>query len=130
MAAARSVLITGCSTGIGRATAARLAAAGWTVYATARRPETLADLPGCRVLALDVTDEASMEAAVATVERPLGALVNNAGYSLSGALETLDMDAVRRQFETNVFGLLRLTQLVLPQMREAGAGRIVNAGDL
>jgi NAD(P)-dependent dehydrogenase (short-subunit alcohol dehydrogenase family) len=77
-----------------------------------------------------VTDEASMQAAVAAVEQPLGALVNNAGYSLSGALETLDMDAVRRQFETNVFGLLRLTQLVLPQMREAGAGRIVNVSSM
>ncbi len=130
MAAARSVLITGCSTGIGRATAARLAAAGWTVYATARKPETLAGLSGCRTLALDVTDEASMEAAVAQVEAPLGALVNNAGYSLSGALETLSMDEVRRQFETNVFGLLRLTQLVLPQMRAAGAGRIVNVSSM
>jgi len=132
MASARSVLITGCSTGIGRATALHLAANGWTVYATARRPETLAELgsAGCRVLALDVTDEASMQAAVAAVEPPLGALVNNAGYSLSGALETLPMDEVRRQFETNVFGLLRLTQLVLPQMREAGAGRIVNLSSM
>jgi NAD(P)-dependent dehydrogenase (short-subunit alcohol dehydrogenase family) len=132
MTAARSVLITGCSTGIGRATALRLAAAGWTVYATARKPETLAELEtaGCRIMALDVTDEASMEAAVAAVEAPLGALVNNAGYSLSGALETLPMEAVRRQFETNVFGLLRLTQLVLPQMREAGAGRIVNLSSM
>ena len=132
MAAARSVLITGCSTGIGRATALRLAAEGWTVYATARRPETLAELEraGCRTLALDVTDEASMQAAVAAVDSPLGALVNNAGYSLSGALETLPMDEVRRQFETNVFGLLRLTQLVLPQMREARAGRIVNLSSM
>jgi NAD(P)-dependent dehydrogenase (short-subunit alcohol dehydrogenase family) len=132
MAAARSVLITGCSTGIGRATALRLVAAGWTVYATARRVETLAELEtaGCRIMALDVTDEASMEAAVAAVETPLGALVNNAGYSLSGALETLPMEEVRRQFETNVFGLLRLTQLVLPQMREAGAGRIVNLSSM
>jgi NAD(P)-dependent dehydrogenase (short-subunit alcohol dehydrogenase family) len=132
MAAARSVLITGCSTGIGRATALRLAAEGWTVYATARRPETLAELEraGCRTLALDVTDEASMQAAVAAVDAPLGALVNNAGYSLSGALETLPIDEVRRQFETNVFGLLRLTQLVLPQMREARAGRIVNLSSM
>jgi len=132
MTAARSVLITGCSTGIGRATALRLAKAGWTVYATARKPETLAELEsaGCRAMALDVTDEASMEAAVAQVERPLGALVNNAGYSLSGALETLPLDEVRRQFETNVFGLLRLTQLVLPQMREARAGRIVNLSSM
>jgi NAD(P)-dependent dehydrogenase (short-subunit alcohol dehydrogenase family) len=127
--AARTVLITGCSTGIGHATAARLAASGWTVYATARRPETLADLTGCRTLALDVTDEASMQAAVAEVGE-VGALVNNAGYSLSGALETLPMDEVRRQFETNVFGLLRLTQLVLPGMRRAGRGTIVNVSSM
>jgi NAD(P)-dependent dehydrogenase (short-subunit alcohol dehydrogenase family) len=127
--AARSVLITGCSTGIGRATAARLAASGWTVYATARRPETLADLTGCRTLALDVTDEASMQAAVAEAG-DVGALVNNAGYGLSGALETLPLHEVRRQFETNVFGLLRLTQLVLPGMRRAGGGTIVNISSM
>jgi NAD(P)-dependent dehydrogenase (short-subunit alcohol dehydrogenase family) len=127
-----SVLITGCSTGIGHATAARLAASGWTVYATARRPETLADLEaaGCRTLALDVTDEASMQAAVNAVEGGVGVLVNNAGYSQSGALETLPMESVRRQFETNVFGLLRLTQLVLPGMRAAGAGKIVNVSSM
>ncbi len=132
MTLARSVLITGCSSGIGRATALRLASAGWTVYATARQSSSLAELEaaGCRITSLDVTDEASMEAAVAAVEKPLGALVNNAGYSLSGALETLPMESVRRQFETNVFGLLRLTQLVLPQMREAGAGRIVNVSSM
>jgi NAD(P)-dependent dehydrogenase (short-subunit alcohol dehydrogenase family) len=127
--AARSVLITGCSTGIGRAAARRLADAGWTVYATARRPETLSDLTGCRTLALDVTDEASMQAAVEEAG-PLDALVNNAGYSQSGALETLPMESVRRQFETNVFGLLRLTQLVLPGMREAGRGTIVNLSSM
>jgi len=131
--AARNALITGCSTGIGRALARRLATAGWTVYATARRQETLADLAGCRTLALDVTDEASMRAAVAEVEAAegsVGVLVNNAGYSLSGALETLPMDEVRRQFETNVFGLLRLTQLVLPGMRRAGRGTVVNLSSM
>jgi NAD(P)-dependent dehydrogenase (short-subunit alcohol dehydrogenase family) len=128
----RSVLITGCSTGIGRATAARLAASGWTVYATARRPETLGALAeaGCRTLALDVTDEASMRAAVDAVEGGVGVLINNAGYSQSGALETLPLEAVRRQFETNVFGLLRLTQLVLPGMRAAGEGKIVNLSSM
>lgn len=127
----RSVLITGCSTGIGHATAARLAAGGWTVYATARRPETLSDLEaaGCRVLALDVTSEASMQEAVASAG-PVEVLINNAGYSQSGALETLPMESVRRQFETNVFGLLRLTQLVLPGMRAAGAGKIVNVSSM
>ena len=131
----RTVLITGCSTGIGAATAADLAAHGYTVYATARRPETLADLAerGCRTLALDVTDEASMAAAVAEVEREhgaVGALVNNAGYSQSGALETLPLDDIRMQFETNVFGLIRMAQLVLPGMRRAGSGRIVNIGSM
>jgi NADP-dependent 3-hydroxy acid dehydrogenase YdfG len=130
-----SVLITGCSTGIGRATAERLAGAGFTVYATARRPESIADLEakGCRTLALDVTDDASMTAAVAAVEEAegaVGALVNNAGYSQSGALEGIPIDSIRRQFETNVFGLVRLTQLVLPKMRERRAGRIVNIGSM
>src|SRR3954447_3377643 len=128
----RSVLISGCSTGIGRATAARLAVGGWTVYATARRPETLADLQaaGCRTLALDVTDEASMVAAVEAVDGGVGVLINNAGYSQSGALETLPMDSVRRQFETNVFGALRMAQLVLPGMRAAGAGKVVNVSSM
>src|SRR5256885_7170894 len=131
----KAVLITGCSTGIGRATAERLAASGHTVYATARRPESIADLEGrgCRTLALDVTDEASMSAAVEAVreaEGAVGVLVNNAGYSLSGALETLPMDAVRRQFETNVFGLLRMCQLVLPGMRGQGWGRIINLSSM
>jgi len=129
------VLITGCSTGIGRATAERLAAKGHTVYATARRPESIADLEakGCKTLALDVCDEASMQAAVDQVvaeQGAIGALVNNAGYSQSGALETLDMADVRRQFETNVFGLLRMSQLCLPSMREQGWGRIVNISSM
>jgi NAD(P)-dependent dehydrogenase (short-subunit alcohol dehydrogenase family) len=130
-----AVLITGCSSGIGEETARRLAAKGWTVYATARRAEQLAELAeaGCRTLALDVTHEDSMRSAVATVEAEagaVGALVNNAGYSLSGAVETLPMDEIRRQFETNVFGLVRMCQLVLPRMREAGRGRIVNVSSM
>ena len=131
----RTVLITGCSTGIGRACAERLARAGHTVYATARRLESIEDLQaaGCRTLPLDVTDEASMKAAVETVEAErgaVGALVNNAGYSQSGAIETLSMDDLRRQFETNVFGLVRMCQLVLPGMRREGFGRIVNMSSM
>jgi NAD(P)-dependent dehydrogenase (short-subunit alcohol dehydrogenase family) len=131
----KAILITGCSTGIGRATAERLAGKGHTVYATARRPESIADLEakGCRTLALDVTDEASMTAAVAAVEQSegaVGALVNNAGYSQSGAIEDVSMDSVRRQFETNVFGLMRMCQLVLPGMRRQGSGRIVNISSM
>jgi NAD(P)-dependent dehydrogenase (short-subunit alcohol dehydrogenase family) len=131
----KAVLITGCSSGIGQATARRLAAGGWTVYATARRPESIADLEtaGCRTLPLDVTDEDSMVAAVRTIEQTHGAvgvLINNAGYSQSGAIETVSMEAARRQFETNVFGLARLTQLVLPKMRDQRWGKIVNLGSM
>jgi NAD(P)-dependent dehydrogenase (short-subunit alcohol dehydrogenase family) len=131
----RAVLITGCSSGIGAATAERLAGEGWTVYATARRPETLGELEakGCRTLALDVTDEASMQAAVDAVvaaEGAVGVLVNNAGYSQSGAVESVPMGQVRRQFETNVFGLLRMSQLVLPGMRAQGWGKIVNISSM
>jgi NADP-dependent 3-hydroxy acid dehydrogenase YdfG len=131
----RAVLITGCSSGIGKATAEQLVAEGWTVYATARRLETLTDLErqGCKTLALDVTDEASMTAAVDAVteaEGAVGVLVNNAGYSQSGAVESVPMDDVRREFETNVFGLLRMCQLVLPGMREQRWGRIVNLSSM
>jgi NAD(P)-dependent dehydrogenase (short-subunit alcohol dehydrogenase family) len=134
-APSRAVLITGCSSGIGHATAEALATTGWKVYATARRPEALADLEarGCRTLALDVTDEASMSAAVAAVEEAEGAvgvLVNNAGYSQSGAVETVPMERVRAQFETNVFGLVRMCQLVLPGMRGQGWGKIVNVSSM
>ncbi|HSR23786.1 MAG TPA: SDR family NAD(P)-dependent oxidoreductase, partial [Candidatus Eisenbacteria bacterium] len=112
------VLITGCSSGIGRAAAVSLHQAGLRVYATARRLDTLADLAsrGIATMALDVTDEASMTAAVAAVEADAGAvgtLINNAGYGLYGPVEQVPMAEIRRQFETNFFGLVRLTQLVL-----------------
>ena len=115
----RAVLITGCSSGIGHATAAHLADKGWTVYATARRPETLGDLEakGCKTLALDVTDEASRAAAVAAVEAAEGAvgvLINNAGYSQSGAVESVPDERVRAQFDTNVFGLLGMCRARAP----------------
>ena len=131
----RAVLITGCSSGIGRATASLLARSGWPVYASARRPDALEDLEelGCRPLALDVTDDDSMQRAVAAVEAEHGAvgvLVNNAGFSQSGAMEVVPMADVRRQFETNVFGPIRLSQLVLPAMRAQGWGRIVNIGSM
>jgi NAD(P)-dependent dehydrogenase (short-subunit alcohol dehydrogenase family) len=131
----RAVLVTGCSSGIGRATAERLARSGWTVYASARRLDSIAELgaAGCRLLELDVTDEGSRQAAVEAVEAAegaVGALVNNAGYSLSGALETVPLDEARRQLETNVLGLVRLSQLVLPGMRAQGWGRIVNLSSM
>lgn len=126
-----AILITGCSSGIGRAVAERLGRNGQTVYATARRLESVAELErhGCRTLALDVLDEDSMRAAVAAVEAEhgaVGALVNNAGYAVSGAIENVPIDAVRAEFETNVFGYIRMAQLVLGGMRRAGRGRIVN----
>lgn len=134
-AVSKAVLITGCSTGIGRATAQRLARTGHTVYATARRLESIADLAqqGCQVLALDVCNEASMGAAVDEVERAHGAvgvLINNAGYGSEGPAEEVPMSEVRRQFETNVFGLLRLTQLVLPGMRRQRWGKVVNLSSM
>ena len=133
--ATRSVLITGCSSGIGRATAVRLAARGFPVYATARRPEAIADLAecGCHPLRLDVTDEASMRAAVHTVESThgsVGVLVNNAGYGLEGPVEELPPDEIRREFETNLFGPTFLTQLVLPAMRRQGWGKVVNVSSV
>jgi len=135
MPPSKAVLITGCSSGIGHATALLLAENGWTVYATARREETLADLQnaGCKTLALDVTDEGSMSAAVDAVinaEGAVGVLINNAGYSQSGAVESVPLDQVRRQFETNVFGLIRMCQLVLPGMRDQRWGRIVNLSSM
>ena len=131
----KAVLITGCSTGIGRATAERLVRGGHTVYATARRLEAIEDLKaaGARTLALDVNSEESMQAAVAAVEEAegaVGALVNNAGYSQSGAVEGIPLDSLRSQFETNVFGLVRMCQLVLPAMRRQGYGRIVNVSSM
>jgi NAD(P)-dependent dehydrogenase (short-subunit alcohol dehydrogenase family) len=131
----KAVLITGCSTGIGRATAEHLAKRGYNVYATARKVDAIADLrdAGCKTLALDVCDEPSMRAAVGAVEQAegvVGALVNNAGYAQDGPIEEIPLDALRRQFETNVFGLVRLTQLVLPKMREHKSGRIINVGSM
>jgi NAD(P)-dependent dehydrogenase (short-subunit alcohol dehydrogenase family) len=130
----RPVLITGCSTGIGRATAEWLVGDGWNVHATARKLEAIEDLGkrGCKLGELDVTDERSMERAVREVEKdgPIGALINNAGYSQSGAIETIPMDSVRRQFETNVFGLMRMCQLALPGMRGTGSGKIVNLSSM
>jgi short-subunit dehydrogenase len=129
------VLISGCSSGIGAATAEALVRDGHTVFATARQTETLRDLEalGCRPLAMDVTSETSMIAAVKTVEEEhgrVGTLINNAGYGEYGPIEDADLERVRTMFETNVFGLARLTQLVLPAMRRSRAGRIVNIGSM
>lgn len=127
----RAALITGCSSGIGRAAALRLHGAGFDVYATARRTESLADLAaaGIRTLRLDVTDDASMTAIVGRITAEHGAvgiLVNNAGFELAGPVEEVPLAEARREFDTNFFGLARLTQLVIPGMRAYGGGRIIN----
>ncbi len=129
------VLITGRSSGVGRAAAIAFRNAGFETFATARNPAALESLRaiGCRTLALDVTDELSRIAAVEAVERQFGSvgiLVNNAGYGQYGPMEEITLDDMRRQFETNVFGGLRLSQLVLPGMRRAGNGRIVNVSSV
>jgi NADP-dependent 3-hydroxy acid dehydrogenase YdfG len=130
-----TVLITGCSSGIGFATAQAFARGGATVFASARRPETLTSLTGegVQTLALDVLEDDSMRAAVSEVEARCGAidvLVNNAGYALQAPVEEANLDDVRRQFETNVFGLVRLTQLVLPAMRQQRSGRVINLSSM
>jgi NADP-dependent 3-hydroxy acid dehydrogenase YdfG len=131
----RAALITGCSAGIGRAAALRLHAAGFDVYATARRLESLADLAasGITTLRLDVTDDESMTAVVSQITDEHGAvaiLVNNAGFWLAGPVEEVALREARRQFDTNLFGLARLTQLVIPGMRESGSGRIINMSSI
>lgn len=120
-------LITGCSSGIGRATAIALAAAGARVWASARRPESIADLASetIQLIELDVTDAAAVRRAVAAVEK-VDVLVNNAGYGLEGAIEEVEDDELFAQYDTNVFGPWRLCRAVLPGMRERGRGAIVN----
>lgn len=129
--APRAALITGCSSGIGHAAALRLHAAGFEVYATARQTESLADLAaaGIRTFRLDVTDEVSMAAVTGQITAEHGAvgvLVNNAGFELAGPVEEIPLAQARRQFDTNFFGLARLTQLAIPGMRANGSGRIIN----
>jgi len=128
----RSVVITGCSTGIGLATARLLRERGWTVAATARKPEDLDRLraEGFTAVALDVADAASVERAapelIAGCGGKVGALVNNAGFGQVGAMEDLSRAAIDYQFAVNVVGLQDLTNRLLPVMRTQGYGRIVN----
>jgi NAD(P)-dependent dehydrogenase (short-subunit alcohol dehydrogenase family) len=121
----KRALITGCSTGIGRATAIELSDRGYDVVATARRRETLDDLKVAQVLELDVDNEASVAAAVAAAG-PIDVLVNNAGFGVEGSVETVPLDEVRRMFETNFFGAARMIQALVPGMRARGAGAVVN----
>ena len=121
----KKALITGCSTGIGRATALELTKRGYDVVATARRLESLADLKVAQTLALDVDSDASVTSALQEVG-PVDVLVNNAGFGIEGAIEDVPLDDVRRAFETNFFGAARMVQAFVPAMRERGSGTIVN----
>ncbi len=130
------VLISGASSGIGRATVIACSSLGWKVAATLRRPEDAADLaslPGVALFQLDVTDQQSVDTAVTAVIARFGrldALVNNAGYALDGVFEGADDTMIRRLFETNVFGLMRLTRAVIPLMRKQREGTIVQISSM
>jgi len=132
---AQTVLISGCSSGIGRMVAALFAARGWNVVATARQPEALSGLAGANVAAvrLDVTDEASIaEAVAAAVDRfeRIDVLVNNAGYGVFGPLEAISGHDLAKEFGVNVLGLAAVTRHVLPVMRRQQAGTIVNVSSI
>jgi NAD(P)-dependent dehydrogenase (short-subunit alcohol dehydrogenase family) len=135
MAAGQVAIVTGASSGIGHATALRLKAAGFIVFAGARRVQKMKDLAevGIHVVDLDVTDDVSMVTLVDRVTNETGridVLVNNAGYGAFGALEDVPSAEGRRQFDVNVFGLARMTQLVLPHMRKQRSGRIINMSSM
>ena len=130
MVATRTALVTGASSGIGEAVARALAGRGWKVYGTSRNPSRIAHpVPGVEYLALDLTDDASIVRCAEAVGA-VDVLVNNAGESQSGPLEELPMEAIGRLFQTNVFGAVRLTQLVLPGMRSRRYGRVVMVGSM
>lgn len=129
------ILLTGASSGIGYDTATRLARQGHKVYGAARRIDKMQPLKelGVIPIKMDVTDDASMIAGVNAVmeaEGRIDVLVNNAGYGYFGAIENVSMEEARKQLEVNVFGLARLTQLVIPHMRQQGSGRIVNLASI
>jgi NAD(P)-dependent dehydrogenase (short-subunit alcohol dehydrogenase family) len=126
---AKTALVTGCSTGIGRATAVELTTRGYDVIATARRPKQLEGLDVARTLGLDVDSDASVAEALTEVG-DIDVLVNNAGFGIDGAVETVPLADVRRAFETNFFGAARMIQAFLPSMRERGAGVIVNVSSV
>ena len=128
-------LVTGASSGIGKAAVGELLDRGIVVYAGARRMEKMDDIKakGARLVKLDVTDDELLSDVVATIEKEAGALtilVNNAGYGAYGAVEDVDPAEARRQFDVNMFGLARLTQMVLPLMRKHGRGRIINVSSM
>jgi NAD(P)-dependent dehydrogenase (short-subunit alcohol dehydrogenase family) len=133
MSDARVVLVTGASSGNGRAIAMLLAQHGYRVFGTSREPARAAAAPGVEMLALDVRSDDSVRACVAAVLEKtdrIDVLVNNAGYELAGALEETSLDEARAQLETNFFGVVRTTKAVLPAMRERRSGQIVNVSSL
>ncbi|MFB6131573.1 MAG: SDR family oxidoreductase [Salinigranum sp.] len=131
-----TVLITGCSSGIGRATALGFLEEDWVVYATARNPadiQTLGERQGCRIAKLDVTDDEDVSRVVDRIveeEGHITCLVNNAGYAQMGPIEDVPTPEVHRQFDVNVYGPHRLTRAVLPHMREQEDGTIVNVSSV
>jgi NAD(P)-dependent dehydrogenase (short-subunit alcohol dehydrogenase family) len=123
------VLVTGVSSGIGRAVADAFAAKGFEVFGTSRNPRTTEPVGGVELIQLDVTDDASVTAAVSTVVQRAGRIdivVNNAGFGVLGAAEETSVGQAQQLFETNFFGLVRLTREVLPYLRAQGSGRIIN----
>jgi len=125
----KKILVTGVSSGIGREIAQLLAERGARVFGTARNPKSAKPIHGVQIIRMDVTDDASVSEAIqGIVEKagPVEVLVNNAGYGLTGALEETTLQEARDQFETNFFGVLRVTNAVLGRMRQAGYGRVVN----
>jgi NAD(P)-dependent dehydrogenase (short-subunit alcohol dehydrogenase family) len=127
------VLVTGVSSGIGRAVADAFAAKGFEVFGTSRNPQTTQPVPGVELVQLDVTDDASVAAAVSTVVQRAGRidiLVNNAGAGVFGAAEETSTAQAQQLFDTNFFGLVRLTREVLPHLRAQRSGRIINIGSV
>lgn len=125
----KTALVTGASSGIGREIAQLLAERGARVFGTARNPESASPIPGVEMIGMDVTDDDSVAGAVQGIVQkagPIHFVVNNAGYGLSGAVEETSLTEARQQFETNFFGILRVTSAVLPGMRQAGFGRFAN----